>query len=137
MLFTRLAHVCLNVKDLQRSRDYYRKLGFADRFKFTRRGKDYGLYLEIAPDTFIEMFEDPDLGPARNGGIAHFCLETADLDALMDRLDAQGVAYTPKRQGCDHTWQIWLEDPDGNKFEVHRYTDQSLQRLGGTVEADW
>lgn len=137
MHFTRLAHVCLQVKDLQRSLAYYRSLGFADRFKFTRKGRDYGMYLEIAPMTYIELFEDPALGPAHNTHLAHFCIETEDLDALVRHLDAQGVAHTAKAQGCDHTWQIWLEDPDGNKFEVHQYTPQSLQQRGGVAEADW
>jgi catechol 2,3-dioxygenase-like lactoylglutathione lyase family enzyme len=137
MHFTRLAHVCLHVKSLQRSLDYYHKLGFANRFKFTRRGSDYGMYLEIAPMAYIEMFEEPGMGRAQNAGLAHFCLETENLDALMAHLDKEGVAYTPKKQGCDHTWQIWLEDPDGNKFEVHQYSANSLQQKGGVVEADW
>ena len=55
----------------------------------------------------------------------------------MAHLDAQGVAYTPQRKGPDHTSQIWLEDPDGNKFEVHQYSDKSMQQQGGVVEADW
>jgi len=137
MFFKRIAHICLNVKNLERSRDYYRKLGFADGFKFTRKGRDYGLYLEIADQTYIEMFEDPNLGPAVNPNLAHFCLESDDLDAFMAHLDAQGMAYTPKKMGCDFTWQIWLEDPDGNKFEIHQYSDKSAQKLGGVVEADW
>jgi catechol 2,3-dioxygenase-like lactoylglutathione lyase family enzyme len=137
MPFRRLAHVCLNVRDLQRSLDYYRKLGFKERFTFTRKGRDYGRYLEIAEGTYIEMFEDPSLGKAENRNLAHFCLESENLDALMRELDAQNIAYTPKKQGCDHTWQIWLEDPDGNKFEVHQYSEASLQLKGGSVEADW
>jgi lactoylglutathione lyase/glyoxylase I family protein len=136
-LFTRLAHVCLNVKDLKRSMAYYHKLGFADRFRFTRQGAAFGIYMEIAPMTYIEMFEDKSMGPAVNTGLAHFCLETEDLDGLMAHLQVQGVAFTPKKRGCDHTDQIWLEDPDGNKFEVHQYSPKSLQQQGGVVEADW
>ena len=137
MLFTRLAHVCLNVKNLERSLAYYRKLGFVERFKFTRKGLDYGRYLEIADKTYIEIFEEPNLGPIINNGLAHFCLETGNLDALIAHLSTQGVNHTPKSQGCDFTWQIWLEDPDGNKFEVHEYSEKSMQQQGGVVEADW
>jgi catechol 2,3-dioxygenase-like lactoylglutathione lyase family enzyme len=137
MLFKRLAHVCLNVQDLQRSLDYYHKLGLKDRFQFTRKGKDFGRYLEIADKNYIEIFEEPRRGPLVNNGLAHFCLETEDLDALMAHLTAQGIGFTPKRQGPDQTWQIWLEDPDGNKFEVHQYSDKSLQQQGGVIEADW
>jgi lactoylglutathione lyase/glyoxylase I family protein len=138
MLFNRLAHVCLNVKDLQRSLDYYHKLGFTDCFKFTRKGDDFGMYLKVADETFIEVFQDAAMGgPAQNKGLAHFCLETVDMEAVMAELSAKGVAFTPKKRGSDGTWQIWLEDPDGNKFEVHEYTKESKQHLGGVVEATW
>ncbi len=137
MHFKRIAHVCLHVTDLQRSLAYYKKLGFTERFNFTRKGKDFGRYLEIADKCYIEIFEEPTRGPVVNNGIAHFCLETENLDGLMAYLDSQGVSYTPKKLGGDFAWQIWLEDPDGNKFEVHAYTDKSMQVHGGTMEADW
>ncbi len=136
-LFTRLAHVCLNVRDLAVALEFYRRLGFDERFSFTRGGRDYGRYLALGDSSFLEIFEDPQRGPVVNNGLAHFCLETRDLDALMAQLDARGVPYTPPKLGCDHTRQIWLKDPDGNAFEVHQYTPASLQTRGGTVEADW
>lgn len=137
-MFKRIAHVCLNVRDLKVSIDYYTRLGFSVKFMFTRKGKDYGAYLEIAPQTFIEMFEGLQGGAAADGGIMHFCLETDDLDLLMQKLTAANVPYTPKKIGCDNTWQIWLTDPDGNSFEVHQYTSKSAQYTGaGPIEADW
>ena len=38
----------------------------------------------------------------------------------------------------DNAWQIWLTDPDGNRFEVQQYGAKSMQKTGGgAVEADW
>lgn len=136
-MFTRIAHVCLNVKNLDRSVAYYQKLGFKPSFQFTRNGADFGAYLEIAPDNYIEMFEDPGMDAPVNTGIAHFCLESQDLDKTIAQLRANGVEFTEKKLGCDHTYQIWLRDPDGNAFEVHQYTDKSCQKTGGSIEADW
>lgn len=136
-MITQLAHICLNVRNLERSLDYYQKLGFKPRFDFTRQGRPFGAYLEIAPGQYLEMFENPTLGQSVHPGLAHFCLESPDIAALQKELDAQGIAYTPKKLGCDHTYQIWLQDPDGNPFEIHQYTEKSLQQQGGTVEADW
>ncbi|MBK9579303.1 MAG: VOC family protein [Fibrobacterota bacterium] len=136
-MFVRLAHVCLNVKSLERSVAYYTRIGFSPVFRFTREGKPFGAYLEIGSNQYIEMFEDPALEKPVNTGLVHFCLEATDLDAEMARLEALGISYTPKKLGCDHTYQIWLSDPDGNAFEVHQYTEKSLQRTGGVVEADW
>jgi len=136
-MISRIAHVCLNVKSLERSIEFYSKLGFTPRFDFTRAGKPYGIYLEIVPGQYLEMFEDPQLNKPINTGIAHFCLESDDLEAFMQTLSLQGVPFTPCKLGCDHTLQIWLEDPDGNQFEVHQYTQTSMQIRGGSVEADW
>ena len=136
-MFARLAHVCLNVKNLDRSVAYYKKLGFKPRFEFTRKGGRFGAYLEIAKDNYIEMFEDPNMDAPVNTGIAHFCLESIDLDKTIAELRANGVEFTEKKLGCDDTYQIWLRDPDGNAFEVHQYTATSRQITGGDVEADW
>ncbi len=136
-MFKRIAHVCLNVRDLQRSLDFYTRLGCEPVFRFTKQGKPFGIYLKLAESTFIEIFEQRDLQPSPNASLQHFCLETGDLHRLMADLRAHGVEFTEKKLGCDNTWQIWLQDPDGNRFEVHQYTDTSLQFAGGTVEADW
>jgi len=136
-MFTRLAHVCLNVRSLRRSLDFYTRLGLEPVFRFTRQGQPFGVYLTLAPNQFIEIFEQPGMEAPVNTGLVHFCLETDDLDALMADLRAKDIPFTDKKLGCDHTWQIWLKDPDGNAFEVHAYTEKSLQFAGGTVEADW
>ncbi len=136
-MFKRIAHVCLTVKNLERSLAFYQRLGLEPVFRFTRKGKLFGVYLKVAEASFIEIFEDPELEIPPNTGLRHFCLETADLDGLLTSLRARGVACSGKKLGCDHTWQIWLADPDGNAFEVHQYTPESLQFGGGTVEADW
>ena len=136
-MFTRIAHVCLNTSDLERSVAWYEKLGFGIRFRFTRKGSKFGVYMVVAEGTYVEIFEDPNLGAVVNNGISHFCLETDDLDATMTQLTERGVAFGPKKFGVDDTWQIWLEDPDGNRFEVQQYTATSAQLVGGTIEADW
>jgi len=136
-MFKRIAHVCLNVRNLQQSLDFYAGLGLEPVFRFTRKGGLFGVYLKLAEASFIEIFEDPKLDAPVNTGLVHFCLESEDLDRLMTDLRRRGVVFTEKKLGCDHTWQIWLKDPDGNAFEVHQYTPQSMQFTGGTVEADW
>jgi catechol 2,3-dioxygenase-like lactoylglutathione lyase family enzyme len=136
-MFARIAHVCLNVQNLERSLAFYTRLGLTPVFRFTRQGKLFGVYLKLAEASFIEIFEDPQLASPVNTGLLHFCLETSDLDGLMADLRQRGIALKEKKLGCDDTWQIWLEDPDGNAFEVHQYTEKSRQFTGGTVEADW
>ncbi|MDR2693465.1 MAG: VOC family protein, partial [Chitinispirillales bacterium] len=136
--FTKIAHVCLYVKDLTRSVDFYSKLGFQKRFVFNRNGNLFGAYLEFGDGNFIELFEDVSRSAvAALGRLAHFCLETPDIDAAMESLSARRIGFSPKKLGCDSTYQIWLKDPDGNEFEIHQYTENSSQLVGGEVEADW
>jgi catechol 2,3-dioxygenase-like lactoylglutathione lyase family enzyme len=137
-VFTKLAHVCIYVKDLGRSVDFYSKLGFQKRFVFNRNGSLFGAYLEFGDGNFIELFEDVSRSAvAALGRLAHFCLETPDIDAAMESLSARGIGFSPKKLGSDSTYQIWLKDPDGNEFEIHQYTENSSQIVGGEVEADW
>ncbi len=137
-MFTRIAHVCINTNDLSKSIDFYSKLGSTVKFRFTRNGRDFGAYLEFAPGSFIEIFEEKNPGPVFNNGITHFCLETRSIDALVEKLSGLRIPFTPIKTGCDLTRQIWLADPDGNRFEVHEYTENSMQLKGGdSVEADW
>jgi len=139
-VFNKIAHVCLYVKNLDASVDFYTKLGFTKRFTFNKNGGRFGVYLEFGSGNFIELFEDTSLDPggaAAHGRLAHFCLESPDIDAAMESLTSRGIEYTPKKLGCDSTYQIWLKDPDGNEFEIHQYTPESSQIVGRDVDADW
>jgi lactoylglutathione lyase/glyoxylase I family protein len=117
--------------------EYYQKLGFKPKFAFTRKGKHFGHYLKINSKHYIELFENSDMNAPVNTGLIHFCLECKNLDAFIKKLDSKGISHTDKKLGCDNTWQVWLTDPDGNAFEIHQYTPQSMQKVGGEVEADW
>jgi catechol 2,3-dioxygenase-like lactoylglutathione lyase family enzyme len=41
-----------------------------------------------------------------------------DLDALLERLQKEGVKIDPKRQNADYGLFAWIYDPDGNKIEL-------------------
>ena len=41
-----------------------------------------------------------------------------DLDALLERLQKEGVKIDPKRQDVDYGKFAWIYDPDGNKIEL-------------------
>jgi catechol 2,3-dioxygenase-like lactoylglutathione lyase family enzyme len=41
-----------------------------------------------------------------------------DMDALLDRLQKEGVKIDPKRQDEDYGRFAWIYDPDGNKIEL-------------------
>ena len=41
-----------------------------------------------------------------------------DLDALLERLQKEGVKIDPKRQEADYGKFAWIYDADGNKIEL-------------------
>jgi predicted enzyme related to lactoylglutathione lyase len=45
-------------------------------------------------------------------------LQVDDLDAVLDRLIAAGVAVDPKRDSYDFGKFGWLTDPEGNRIEL-------------------
>jgi lactoylglutathione lyase/glyoxylase I family protein len=136
-MILRLSHVCLNVNNLAKSIEFYKNIGCCVKFKFKRKSAEFGAYLELVPGSFIEIFETKHSCMNNPGGIAHFCLETGNIDDFIEHCVRNRIAVSPKKLGCDNTWQVWLKDPDGNNFEVHQYTENSSQRTGESVEADW
>ena len=136
-MFKKLAHICLNVSNLDSSLNFYKSLGFSVKFVFTKNGQNFGAYLEIASESFIELFENPAQINKENCGLAHFCLEADDIDNVIAKLAQLRIPHTEKKFGCDGTYQIWLKDPDGYSFEVHQYTKESSQFTMKNVEADW
>ena len=45
-------------------------------------------------------------------------LQVDDLDGLLDRLAAEGVAVDPKRDSYDFGKFGWITDPEGNRVEL-------------------
>ncbi len=133
-----LAHICIFSKDLNRSLDFYcGALGLKRHFDFFKDDALFGFYLQAGPGHFIEIFKaDPD-AEIRNQRIHHFCLEVEDIDAMRDALIKRGVEASPKKLGCDQTWQFWCKDPDGTDLEFQQYTAQSSQLLRKNCIVDW
>jgi len=133
-----LAHVCLFSKDLDRSLEFYcGTLGLHRHFDFIKEGRLFGFYLQIAPGQFIEIFTTDSAEAAGRQRIHHLCLEVENLDLLRETLIKRGMEVTPKKLGCDQTWQCWCKDPDGTDVEFQQYTAQSSQFTCAQCLVNW
>jgi glyoxylase I family protein len=133
-----LAHICIFSKDLESSLDFYcGALGLKRHFDFFKDGVLFGFYLQVAPGQFIEIFKADPAARVCSQRIHHFCLEVENIDALRDALIKRGVEVTPKKFGCDQTWQCWCKDPDGTEVEFQQYTPQSSQFTKTDCIVDW
>ena len=96
----------------------------------------FRVYFEIAPGQFIELFPKNEGQKEREDwnsrlGYSHFALLTKDIHKTRAEHAEKGLLPdTEPSKGPSETWQMWYHDPDGNKFEVMQYTDQSYQVVG-------
>jgi catechol 2,3-dioxygenase-like lactoylglutathione lyase family enzyme len=132
----RLAHVCIETTDLGASETFYQRLGAHRRFEFrNRQGLLIGIYMYFGEDSYIELVLVA--APRPEGAVNHFALQVADIDTAYNALVAAGIEVTQKALGVDHTWMVTCRDPNGVFIELHQYTDNSLQRRGGTCCIDY
>lgn len=148
-------HVSFYTDQMAVMRDFYEnKLGLkvkivtrAKQYKGLNRGK-YSewadndpekviiVYIELAPGQFIELFpkeegqEEHDSWNQRVG-YSHYALLVDDIEKTKSELIERGIEIdTPISKGPSGTYQMWVHDPDGNKFEIMQYTDESYQLVG-------
>lgn len=137
MIVRQLAHICIHCPDLAAALDFYTgALGFKKVFNFTKEGKVTGAYLEIAPQSYLELFEHT-VAPSAQPRLNHLALETDDIYATQRHLRSQGIPTTEIRTGGDNTLQFWITDPANTAIEFHQYTPASSQLTGQDVEMDW
>jgi lactoylglutathione lyase len=131
----RFVHTNVRVRDIDASLRFYEALGFEHRGRLQFDGA-YNIYLGLPGDgdtlelTVNEGREEPyDLGD----GYGHVALEVEDLDALLERLAAQGIApeKPPYAPGGREEFRIcFVQDPDGYRIELIDGTFETPQDPG-------
>jgi predicted enzyme related to lactoylglutathione lyase len=132
----KLAHICIETQDLEKTEAFYQMLDLRRRFEFrNKEGALVGFYLAFDDETFIEVILSR---TARTGGIIkHFAIETDNLDKVRNSLLDGGVDVSEKELAIDFTWMAKCRDPNGIFIELMEYTPESMQRAGGTCEVDY
>jgi catechol 2,3-dioxygenase-like lactoylglutathione lyase family enzyme len=130
-MITGLGHIAFRITNLEQSLDFYcNKLGFHEAFRLEREGEPspWIVYLQVAPNQFIELFPGATGAiPSRQGaGYNHFCLVVDDLQTTLHELEKRGLPISGQpQQGLDHNWQYWIDDPDGNAIELMQIVPES------------
>lgn len=101
--------------------------------------RKWSVYVQLPGcESFIELFDQMGVRKRRAAthmdmGFAHFSLEVNDIRAFRQNIvDRGGREYldTDIKRGLDNTLQMWMHDPDGNRFEIMEYTSESYQVVG-------
>jgi catechol 2,3-dioxygenase-like lactoylglutathione lyase family enzyme len=135
-MIVRLAHVCIESDDLAATESFYGYLGIDRKFEFRNKQNELiGMYLDFGNDTFFEIIKVKE--PRKEGIIRHFAIEVENVEAVRKTLLGKGVEVSEKELGVDHTWMVTCHDPNGIFIEFHEYTNNSLQKTGGSCEIDY
>ena len=84
----RLAHVCFESDDLDKTEAFYNILGIERRFEFRNLQDELvGYYLAFDNQTYIEVIKTARL--AKPGLIRHFAIEVDNVDDVYDALKSE------------------------------------------------
>jgi lactoylglutathione lyase len=118
-----LIHTCYRVLDLDRSLDFYRKLGFEEIDRMPIRDEATNVFLGLPGDgprlelTYNHGRTEPyEIGT----GYGHIALRVDDLDATLERLAAEGIEpeRPPYRVSEGGSRICFVRDPDGYRIEL-------------------
>lgn len=128
-------HVSLNVANLDAAVAFYEK---AFGVPVTKRRPGYAKFDLERPSLNLSMVEAPRTGV----NASHFGIQvatSADVLAAKARFDAAGLrTITEEQTSCCYAVQdkVWIEDPDGNSWEVFVVLADSGEMGGKAPAAD-
>ena len=123
---SRIDHVVVWVRDLERSMAFYKSLGFEineTSLAEHRAGKIPFVAIKAGPYNQIDLRPDPDWIPLQRGkgNMQHINVVVegiVDIQVLVDELAKRGIRpdHGPEVQGG--SWRIDVYDPDNNRIEM-------------------
>ncbi len=125
---SRINHVGLRVRSLERAKSFYEKLGF--NFIAGPIGPEPVAIMEhptgININFILNASNDASPGnvlmdvPEKHTGFTHIALEITDKKAVELHLKEAGIPITETVELPDGTVFFFIRDPDGNVIEFHR-----------------
>lgn len=123
-------HVSLNVANIDKAVSFYEKaFGVA----VTKRRPGYAKFDLEEPSLNLSMVEAPRTGI----NASHFGIQVASTNDVLEakaRFEAAGLrTVSEERTSCCYAVQdkVWVEDPDGNSWEVFVVLGDTAEMGGG------
>jgi len=114
-----IAHAAIRVSNLEKSRDFYTKLGYEEAFNMSQGGKTTQSFVKINDRQFIELY--PRRQPTDAIGFMHVCFESADIQALHDAYVARGLTPIAVRKAGAGNLLFTMEGPEKQNLEYTQY----------------
>ena len=121
-----LAHIGIMVKDVERSKDFYKRLGFV-----LTDEVDVGAKLAFlnAGSCLIELIQPQNYGDARNPGqVDHIAITVNDIIKAVSDAKSNGIAIDEKNIAeiniLGGVKNVFFEGPDGERLEFFEYINR-------------
>ena len=120
-------HISLNVSDLPRSTDFYRRF-FGEPKKLK---PDYAKFVAEEPEIHLALQPRAVSG---SGPLSHLGIRVESIERVREwksLLDGRGLnTEERKREACCYALQdkFWLTDPDGNRWEIYTVLEDIEQK---------
>jgi catechol 2,3-dioxygenase-like lactoylglutathione lyase family enzyme len=124
-------HISLNVSDLPRSTDFYRRF-FGEPKKLK---SDYAKFVARDPEIHLALQPGPVTRGAA-GALSHLGIRVDSAERVREwksALAERGLrAGEEKREACCYALQekFWVTDPDGNRWEVYTVLEDIEEKTG-------
>ena len=119
---TGLAHIGIFVKDIDKSIDYYKRLGFT-----LDKEEQPGIRIAFlsAGTCLIELVEQKDLPQRTAGVVDHVAVVVDDIEAAIANANAQGIAIDASQINevpiLGGVKNVFFDGPDGERLEFFEY----------------
>ena len=112
-------HVNTRSADVERTKDFYVRLGLrvGDRPPFASRG--YWMYLGDQPVLHLVQRKDGEPAQEGSGNLDHVAFQATDLEGTRRLLADAGLSFREAVVPRDNTVQIFVRDPDGIQVELN------------------
>jgi lactoylglutathione lyase len=118
-----LIHTCYRITDVDRSVDFYKKLGFEETRRMPIRDEAINVFMGLPGDgerLELTYNHDQDEAYEIGTGYGHIAITAEDLDATLERLASIGIEpekppYTVREGGSR---LCFVRDPDGYRIEI-------------------
>ena len=119
-----IAHVAFGVRDVPKSREFYRALGFEEAFEFADPGLPLVSYIKINDRQFIELYGRA--GDSRPTGLLHICYEATDIEALRKEYLRRGLDPPSSHKARAGNLLLAIRDPESHLLEYTQYLPGSV-----------
>ena len=121
-----LAHIGVFVKDIEKSVDFYKRLGFTLDNEVETTVK---LAFLSAGTCLIELVEKNDIPPRNAGAVDHIAVVVDNIDAAIKNAVTQGIEIDPSKVSelpiLGGVKNVFFDGPDGERLEFFEYVQNA------------